>query len=361
VPLKINPFVLDLVEEFGVKLLDRQTVNKIKGDDKKAERSRQGQKRRNCAIVNEDIAFARVIMDRGTFYNRHRCDWRGRVVLVPYLHHQREDRLRSLFMFAEGKRLGGSRAGALPLLRLGGPPDYDHVGGYTDREMLMIHLANCHGAKDKEPWDKRLEWVHERLESGEIEKIATNPKGCVDLWADKEVDSPFAYAAACKELISSLDDPDFKTRLPIYFDATASGLQHLALLSRCRETARLVNLTSEPFRHDVYGEIANETIRLLYTEDFETKKKGRERAEWWRGVLEGWSDKDKRTLVKKAVVTYPYGSSPTGMSHPLGEGFREIRYKRGEPDDTNNALQFFAEVIIMAIEKKLPGAAPCVQ
>jgi DNA-dependent RNA polymerase len=342
VPLKINPFVLDLVEEFGVKLLDRNTVNKIKGDDKKSERSRQGQKRRNWAIVNEDLAFAQVIMARGTFYNLHHCDWRGRVVLVPYLHHQREDRVRSLFMFAEGKRLGGSRAW--------------RFGGYTDREMLMIHLSNCHGARDKESWDKRLEWVHERLESGEIEKIATNPKGYVDLWADKEVDSPFAYAAACKELISSLDDPKFESRMPIYFDATASGLQHLALLSRCPETARLVNLTSEPFRHDVYGEIANETIRLLHTEDFKTKKKGRERAEWWRSVLEGWSDKDKRALVKKAVMTYPYGSSPTGMSHPLGKGFREICYKRGEPDDTNSALQFFAEVIIMAIEKKLPGA-----
>jgi hypothetical protein len=72
VPLRINPFVLGLVKEFGVKLLDRETTAGIKGDDKKSERKRAGLGRRNYAIVSEDIEFAEVILERGTFYNPHR-------------------------------------------------------------------------------------------------------------------------------------------------------------------------------------------------------------------------------------------------------------------------------------------------
>jgi DNA-dependent RNA polymerase len=344
VPLKINKFVLKLVEEFAVKLLDREHVDPIKGDDEKTERKRSGIKRRNWAIVNEDLEFAKVVMGRGTFHNKHHCDWRGRVMPVPFLHHQRADHVRALFLFAEdGHKLGGSRAG--------------HFGGFSDLEMLKIHVANCNGEKDKDPWEDRLKWVDENLENGIIDRIATKPRKNSDLWAGPGVDSPFSYVAACKELIDALDNPDHETHLPIFFDATASGLQHFALLSRDPVAARLVNLCDDPRRYDIYGMVANDAIATLKAGNFKSKRE-RKRAAWWCQVLEDWTPRDRRKLVKQAVMIFPYGSSPHGMMGDIGDGFREICHRRGVSDEhMPGTLKFLAEVIVESIGRVLPGAA----
>jgi DNA-directed RNA polymerase len=219
--------------------------------------------------------------------------------------------------------------------------------------MLMIHVANCHGEVDKEPWGERIKWVDRRID--DIKRVATKPDKYSELWVD--ADSPFSYAAACRELISALDHRNHVSHLPIFFDATANGLQHLALLSRDPEAAKLVNLTDDPRRYDVYGIIADAAIEILLTRDFKTKRE-RKRADWWRNILPNWTRQNQRKVVKQAVMIFPYGSSPSGMAGDIGEGFREVCHKLGVSDEhMSGTLKFLAEIIVDAIEQVLPGAA----
>jgi len=108
---------------------------------------------------------------------------------------------------------------------------------------LEIHTANCEGSTDKRPWADRLRWTKDNTDL--IERVAANPQGILEHWckADKKPDKPFAFVAACMELSRARKDPaGFITHLPIPFDCTCNGIQHLAMLSRDEEAGRLVNL-----------------------------------------------------------------------------------------------------------------------
>src|SRR5262249_12523495 len=57
------------------------------------------------------------------------------------------------------------------------------------------------------------------------------------------ISDPYQFIAACVELAQALEvGPSFKTGLPLMFDATCSGLQHICAMMRAPE-GRLVNLT----------------------------------------------------------------------------------------------------------------------
>ena len=55
-------------------------------------------------------------------------------------------------------------------------------------------------------------------------------------------DEPIQFVAACVELVQAWDNPKFVTRLPLTFDASCSGLQHLCAMTRDEEGGRYVNL-----------------------------------------------------------------------------------------------------------------------
>jgi DNA-directed RNA polymerase len=136
------------------------------------------------------------------FYLTYNCDKRGRVFAIPHLHYQREDHVRGLFRFANG----------LPL-------------GRDGIEWLEIHCANCEGSTHKDAWSERKKWA--RVNRRDIERIADDPKNNFPLWRD--ADKPFAYVAACRELSEAWQNPTlFETHLPIGWDGSANGLQHLA-------------------------------------------------------------------------------------------------------------------------------------
>ena len=167
VQYKLDRFMVDLVERARPALLEREM-------ERKKARQRDRRNRRN--MLSEDISFARVIAAR-PLYMQHRCDFRGRVYQVPYLNLQREDHVRCLFKFANGRKLGSRNAGAL--------------GGFTDHEMLEIYCANCAG-RDKELWDGRLQWVKDKRSL--IEDIGNDPIATQSEWQD--FDDPFCFVAA---------------------------------------------------------------------------------------------------------------------------------------------------------------------
>jgi hypothetical protein len=258
----INQPILELVRDFADKILT----------------AKNGQKFRNEARVREDVAFADVIGAR-PFYMRHFCDWRGRVYPIPCLQYQRADHVRALFKFANGSKLGGRHAGVF--------------GGYSDIEMLEIHCANTHG-EDKLSFKDRLKWVDDNRD--EIERIERNPRGELATW--RKADKPFCYVAACIELVAAWRDPDFTSHLPIAFDGSANGLQHLALLAGDKGAAAKVNLTDTAERQDPYGLVA-ERVRIILEGDDRGNLAG-----YWRSVLGSLPQKQLRDIVKKPAMTY---------------------------------------------------------
>ena len=159
-------------------------------------------------------------------------DWRGRVYSVPHFSYPREDYVRGLFLFADGEPIG-----------------------QEGRDWLKVHLANCADSEDldckgisKQPFIERVAWVDKRL--SEIEGIAATPLTALG-WT--KAGEPFQFLAACFELVKALaEGPTYVSRLPITFDGSCSGLQHLSAMMKDRVIAELVNLTDNPLPQDLY-------------------------------------------------------------------------------------------------------------
>ena len=278
-----------------------------------------------------DVTSAEEIKGR-PFYLPYSCDTRGRVYPLPFLNYGREDAVRSLFLFAKGM-----------------PLDDDA------REMLMIHCANC-GDFDrvsKKPWAARVQWVLDNRDL--VERIAADPVKTVDEW--RGADARFSFVAACMELAASWRDPNFKTRLPVNYDATASGIQHLCLLMRDEVTAAKVNLVqdSRPVKRivdgrvlhdvvhvepqDVYGEIRDSVVKAIEAQrddqtHFRRKRKGgseiKPRAKFagfWldSGLLNGG---DGRKLCKRPAMTFCYSATTPGMTEQLLDAWKDLAQRR---------------------------------
>jgi DNA-dependent RNA polymerase-like protein len=276
VPLKIDPVMLDLVERYAVEIM---------GDD-------GSQRLADQTTVAADVADARWCGDRA-IWNDYNCDRRGRIYALQHLNFTRGDHVRSLFRFANGMKLGG------------------------DTYWLEIHCANCEGSTDKEPRGKRIAWVHRHRR--EITDIAADPVGTFDKW--RKADSPFAYVAACRELAAAWDDPDnFVTHLPIGFDGSANGLQHLALLSGDWLAASMVNLlASVDVPVDAYKELIAKAHELIAGDDCD-------HARWWRERFDLLSQKQQRKLLKQPIMTFAYSVTAAGATLQIARvygGFRQ--------------------------------------
>jgi DNA-directed RNA polymerase len=228
-------------------------------------------------LLSEDMEIAERMAQHESFYTPMNCDWRGRVYGLCHFNFQREDRVRALFNFAQGEPLGDDGL-----------------------RWLKIHTANC-GDFDKiskRPMEERVAWVDNNL--GMINAIARNPMHHVDYW--KGADKPFLFLAACIELASALaTGKQYITHLPVSFDGSCSGLQHLCAMTRAAEGS-LVNLTPQDIPQDVYLTVAD-IVRQRIEEDTESPL-----AKAWLayGI--------DRKVVKRNVMTYSYSSKKFGMA-----------------------------------------------
>ena len=109
---------------------------------------------------------------------------------------------------------------------------------YNGLEMLKIDIANGYGL-DKQNWVDRLLWVE--LHADNLEEFI--PEAAEPLLMAKAV-----YALRRVQAGKA-------TGHNMFLDATASGLQIMACLSGCKETAKHVNLINTGNREDVYIEV----------------------------------------------------------------------------------------------------------
>ena len=212
-------------------------------------------------------------------------DWRGRVYGVPHFNFQRDDRVRALFLFADGEPIGAEGL-----------------------NWLKVHIANC-GDFDKiskRSFDERLWWVADN-----IEKIKANAEAPLEQRWWTEADKPFQFLAACKELTAaSKEGPAFVSRIPVSFDGSCSGLQHLSAMMRDEKTAPLVNLMPHERPKDVYEAVAR--IVKVCVENNVDAEDGHLAQLWLNHGID-------RGVVKRNVMSFFYGSNDYSMKEQLCE------------------------------------------
>jgi DNA-dependent RNA polymerase len=308
VPLLIDTFMRDLVGRLAPAVMGHDGEQRL-ADER---------------TVAADIRDANWIGER-PFWLGYSCDTRGRVYPNQHLNFTRGDHVRSLIRFQNG----------MPL------------DPWEGTFWLEVHCANCHGETDKCPWSERIDWVAKNRRM--IENIAAEPETTFDLW--RNTDSPFCFAAACRELVAAWKDPKhFETHLPIGFDGSNNGLQHLSLIARDAETAYKVNIGPSPVSgkwpdepQDVYAEIVAKVIELLKVDKW---------AQWWDARLSRLEPEDRRKLLKTPAVSYGYGATPQGMATEIAEVHRSF-FDGLEPKD--EAGRYLGTKIIEAGRALLPG------
>lgn len=142
---------------------------------------------------------------------------------------------------------------------------------FTSEDYLYIAIANHYG-KDRLNWDKRIEWAKENIYYWGIKQF--------EFAFVPQAKEPMMFRKACqayRDYIANNPSGYF-----MMLDATASGLQILACLLGCKDTARNTNLLGGN-RRDVYEMVA-------------------------AGMSKYLNDTISREDVKKPVMTTFYGS-----------------------------------------------------
>jgi hypothetical protein len=106
----------------------------------------------------------------------------------------------------------------------------------TELPNLYIAIAN-HAGKDKLTWAERVKWVSDQ----DVHKI--------------EWEEPILGRKALRALKDTTISKE--TGYVMSIDATASGIQIMAVLSGCKETAKYVNCVDPTKRYDLYTEVAD--------------------------------------------------------------------------------------------------------
>ena len=305
VPLRIDPLMLELVDQFAVDVMGNKDHQRI------ADRF----------TVAADVEDARWIDDR-VFWCDYNCCFRGRINALGHFNFTRADHVRSLFRFTSGMKLGEG-------------------GTYW----LEVHCANCEGSTDKDSRAKRIKWVDDNRE--DIKAIASAPFNTFHKW--KDAGKPFAYVAACRELAAAWEDPEnFETRLPIGFDGSANGLQHLSLLVRDLETAVMVNLLLDPnddSPRDVYDRLITKAIELIEDDDCD-------HAHWWREQFRNLEPPQRRKLLKQPIMTFAYSVTAAGATLQIAKIFKSLRQNEEPP---KGAFGYLARKVLHACKEELPG------
>jgi DNA-directed RNA polymerase, mitochondrial len=296
-------------------------------------------------LFREDMITAEAMSKLEAFYTPMNCDWRGRVYGLCHFNFQREDRVRALFLFADG----------LPI-------------GTEGLRWLKIHVANTgdFGKISKRPIEERVQWCDDNIQ--QITNTASDPFAQTE-WM--QADKPFLHLAACFELSAALaQGSSYVTHLPTSYDGSCSGLQHLCAMTRAAEGS-MVNLTPSALPQDVYQAIADQTKARVEGDT--------ENTDLAKLFLEYGVD---RKLVKRNVMTYAYSSKKYGMAsqqqtdllEPLSREVLEGKleehpfdgYQHGPWDKKGNqqpskAARFISGHVFSAIETSIHKPAEAMQ
>jgi DNA-directed RNA polymerase len=254
-----------------------------------------------------DLAEAeRLATANAPFYLELRCDFRGRVTPLPYLHYQRGDYIRALFLFDRSEPIGQSI------------------------NRLKDHAAACWGhGWDKKTWPERRQWCDENWDL--IERTAKQES---KEWFKAE--NRYLFLAACTDLVAAVaKGPTYKTRLPISFDGLTNGLVHYCCLTRQDPIGLLAAGSTATPAVDAYMVVAKKVN----------------------------PDKPDRALAKQPVQQYFYGATNKRRADQI-QSVLEDRDDVSLPSDPKEAAKLvyaIGENHRKAIENLFPGAKETMQ
>ena len=287
VPLTINRPVLNLLQRTAAPAIPDAPAPGLSRRQRLGAEQERREARARVEAWHLDLVTAETLADQDRFYVPLKLDFRGRIYGIPHFNFQREDHVRGLFLFADGAPIGVE---GLEYLKAHTAARADGVTWSSDKKPSRSNLEG------------RIAWTEANL--SRLRRIGESILAGTPL-ADEDlsgIDDRFQFAAACVELVQALDTgPDFITRLPLTFDGSCSGLQHLCAMTRAEE-GRYVNLTANGEADDFYSRVA----RKVY--------------ETCPDLMLG---PDDRKIVKQPCMTFFYGSRPYGMTDQVREVMKE--------------------------------------
>ncbi|MBS7457668.1 DNA-directed RNA polymerase [Coralloluteibacterium stylophorae] len=261
------------------------------------------------------LQAARRFRDEPAIYFPHSLDFRGRVYpLTVSLTPQGDDPTKALLRFAEGKPLGSEGA-----------------------KWLAVHVANLFGV-DKVPFEERIAWVRKNEEL--ILDSALDPLDGRRFW--ETADSPWCALAACFEWLGySLQGEDFVSHLPIALDGSCNGLQNFSAMLRDEVGGAATNLMPRSHPADIYTEV-------------KTVAEGRIRkdAEGGCPLAAAWDGRLTRSMVKRPVMTLPYGVTSNGMRGQILD-----QMKKDGMDDSFEMAGYLGKVLWECVGQVVIAAA----
>jgi len=168
------------------------------------------------------------------FFIPLQADWRGRIYTKSFFaNYQGDEFSLALLEFWEGDSL--STKGL----------DY-----------LYIYGANTYNEDNisKSTYEKRIDWTKENLEN-----ILSMNKDFM-----LKAENKFVFASFCLVMKELHYNKNIPVKLPIFLDATCSGIQHLAALIRDTDLALKVNLTApvkDTGSEDIYESLRGRSMK----------------------------------------------------------------------------------------------------
>ena len=289
-----KPFDIDTNEESKRKW---KTAAKIAREQQKAEVRKSCRTRMTMDAVRE--------FEGKDYFIPWSFDYRGRAYPIPnLLTPQDTDFGKSLILFSKGVKI--TKKGM---------------------DWIKFQLATTYGL-DKATMQERLDWV-EKAENRElVHRVWSDPIGNIADW--ENADEPWLFLAACVEWYELHYEHKYETHLPVAVDATCSGLQILAGLSKDASTARMVNVIGSEKPQDAYAVIAAKSMDAI---------PDRLKPHW------------DRKVTKRCVMTIPYNAKPFSNRSYIRDAFKE----KGV-DVTKEELTQCVQAVRAAMHMVVPGA-----
>jgi len=339
----VNPFILDVVRscwENDLRIGDIPARDDhpypLKPDDiKENDEARRQYRKAYCRVkwANQHLSSKRMqlakmlwVADRyigSRMYFPMQLDFRGRGYPMPgYLNPQGFDAARACLRFDK----------AVPMT--------------DDGEMwLRIHGANCYGL-DKEPYERRLDWVKDFEK--EIIACGTDPLANSPFWS--AADKPFEFLAFCDEFARMKSSARFMTHLPVSIDGSNNALQLISLLLRDPTGAAATNCIECSTPADIYRLVADQSLAMVSSMDDSYAK--------------GWAELGiTRGCIKRPVMTKPYAATLYSCKQYISEWLHDEMDRRRAAglslpfDDVWAPSMWLARMVHRTIDQVVPGVA----
>lgn len=224
------------------------------------------------------------IYSKFKFYLNLNCDWRARLYTNSFfLSYQAGDLSKSLIQFAEGEKLTDSGL-----------------------KYLYICCANAYSSGlSKKSFTYRISWVKRNLP-----KIISLDKDFI-IKAYKKIQ----FTAFCMALRNYHNDNNYEVKLPVFLDATCSGMQHLAAMLQDINMGTHVNLISKTENDDV-GDLYQTVVDPI---NKAINKLGEENS-LFKGLREVMLN---RQILKPSIMTQVYAVTTFGIFRQIKSQFRK--------------------------------------